>query len=166
MPTALPSVGSPMTTAKTTFIVEAMDCPNEANLIRKRLDGFDGVSQLDIDVMRREVVVHHDQDAKGAVTAALDGLGLGAREITEPEAGAPQAPTKAVAAEPWWRKHASLLAAAAASFAAEVPRVDDRRGAVRSHRRAHGARDRARRAPAAPQGLGGAAHVHSASTCS
>ena len=74
---------------RTTYHVEKMDCAAEEHLVRMRLDGVDGVYRLTFDLPARRLDVTHTGDG-AAVTAALDGLGLGARHVaTEALDGAP-----------------------------------------------------------------------------
>ena len=62
--------------ATAVFAVSGMDCPTEERLIRKGLPGLLG---LEIDLMQRHVRVRHEPAALPAITAALEGLDMGAR---------------------------------------------------------------------------------------
>ncbi len=66
---------------RTTYHVEKMDCAAEEHLVRMRLDGLDVVRRLAFDLPARRLDVVHTGDA-APVTAALDELGLGARNVT------------------------------------------------------------------------------------
>src|SRR5690606_22235609 len=81
---------------RTTYHIEKMDCAAEERLVRMRLEGFDGVARLVFDLPARRLDVYHTGDA-AALTAALEGLGLGARVVEhadvvaeEPAAEAPE----------------------------------------------------------------------------
>ena len=65
--------------ATAVFSVDGMDCPTEERLIRKALDGLPGVLGLEVDLMQRHVRVRHEPAALPAITAALEGLDMGAR---------------------------------------------------------------------------------------
>ena len=72
---------------RTTYHIEKMDCAAEEQMVRMRLDGFDGVQRLAFDLPARRLDVFHSGDRFG-LTAALEDLGLGAREIEHVDAGA------------------------------------------------------------------------------
>ena len=74
---------------RTTYHVEAMDCPTEERLIRSRLKGFDGVERLDFDLVRRQLTVTHSLDDPAPVLAALAGVGMDAEPVTEDDEAAP-----------------------------------------------------------------------------
>ena len=65
---------------RTTFHVEKMDCAAEEHLVRMRLGAEPTVERLAFDLPSRRVTVVHTGDA-ASIRAALDGLGLGAREV-------------------------------------------------------------------------------------
>lgn len=65
--------------AMAVFAVSGMDCPTEERLIRKALDGLPGLLGLEIDLMQRHVRVRHEPAALPAITAALEGLDMGAK---------------------------------------------------------------------------------------
>ncbi|HQC29664.1 MAG TPA: cation transporter, partial [Methylotenera sp.] len=55
--------------------IEKMDCPTEESLIRKKLEGMQGVESLEFNLMQRRLTVrHHLQDPEPiiAAVAALD----------------------------------------------------------------------------------------------
>jgi cation transport ATPase len=70
---------------RTTFHVPKMDCAAEEQVVRMRLEGMGGVRRLAFDLSARRLTVIHVGGAE-AVTDALSGLGLGARQEgpTEP----------------------------------------------------------------------------------
>lgn len=92
----------------TLFHVPGMCCPSEAALIRKKLDGLDGVHNLHFDLMRRTVNIEHAPAALPALTKALESLNLGAR-LAEPQTQ--ESPTL-----PWKR----VLVAGCLALASEV----------------------------------------------
>lgn len=65
---------------KTTYRIERMDCAAEEHLVRMRLAGVAGVERLAFDLPARRLTVVHTGD-RAPIHAALDGLGLGAREV-------------------------------------------------------------------------------------
>ena len=88
--------------ATAVFAVSGMDCPTEERLIRKALDGLPGLLGLEIDLMQRHVRVRHEPAALPAITAALEGLDMGARLLegtdrTQDAIPAPRIPWKRLA---------------------------------------------------------------------
>ena len=69
---------------RTTYHVEKMDCSAEEQMVRMRLDGLDGVRRLAFDLPARRLDVYHTGD-RAVLTAALEALGLGAREVEHTE---------------------------------------------------------------------------------
>jgi Co/Zn/Cd efflux system component len=69
---------------RTTYHVEKMDCAAEEQMVRMRLQNMDGVQRLAFDLPARRLDVFHTADRLG-LTAALEGLGLGAREVERAE---------------------------------------------------------------------------------
>ncbi len=65
---------------QTTYHVEKMDCSAEEQIVRMRLDGLSGIRRLAFDLPARRLDVYHTGD-RAALAAALDTLGLGAREV-------------------------------------------------------------------------------------
>ena len=65
--------------ATAVFAVSGMDCPTEERLIRKALEGLPGLLGFEIDLMQRHVRVRHEPAALPVITAALEGLDMGAR---------------------------------------------------------------------------------------
>lgn len=65
---------------RTTYQVEKMDCSAEEQMVRMRLENMGGVQRLAFDLDARRLDVFHTVDRPG-LTAALDDLGLGAREV-------------------------------------------------------------------------------------
>ena len=69
---------------RTSYHVEQMDCSAEEQMVRMRLSALDGIRRLVFDLPARRVDVFHTSD-RAALTAALEGLGLGAREVEHAE---------------------------------------------------------------------------------
>ena len=65
---------------RTRYHVEKMDCAAEERLVRMALADIEGVGPLRFDLPARHLDVVHEGD-QARVTEALDGLGLGAREV-------------------------------------------------------------------------------------
>lgn len=65
-------------TEQSRFAVPANGLSHGRKIIRSRLDKEPAVRRLEVDLMKREVSVNHDQGARGAVAKALGELGLGA----------------------------------------------------------------------------------------
>ena len=72
---------------RTTYHVEKMDCAAEEHLVRMRLEGTEGVQRLAFDLPARRLDVFHTS-ARAPITGAVEGLGLGAREVAHGPAGA------------------------------------------------------------------------------
>ncbi len=53
-----------------------MDCPSEENLIRMKLDGIEGILQLEFDIENRSLFVFHSGE-NGEITKQLESLKLG-----------------------------------------------------------------------------------------
>jgi len=70
---------------RTTYHVEKMDCAAEEQMVRMRLQNMDGVQRLAFDLPARRLDVFHTGDRLG-LTAALEDLGLGAREVEHTDA--------------------------------------------------------------------------------
>jgi Co/Zn/Cd efflux system component len=70
---------------RTTYHIDKMDCAAEEQLVRMRLADLDGIERLAFDLPARRLDVFHT-GARAPITAALDGLGLGSREIEHADA--------------------------------------------------------------------------------
>ncbi|MCF8303596.1 MAG: cation transporter [Bacteroidales bacterium] len=62
---------------KSIYNVPEMDCPSEENLIRMKLDGVDGIRQLEFDIENRKLSVIHSDD-NTEINKQLESLKLGA----------------------------------------------------------------------------------------
>ncbi|BDU78400.1 heavy metal translocating P-type ATPase [Mesoterricola sediminis] len=62
--------------ARLRFRIDAMDCPTEEGLIRKRLGRIPGIVHLDFNLLDRELTVHHRLEAPGEVAEALVQVGM------------------------------------------------------------------------------------------
>jgi Cd2+/Zn2+-exporting ATPase len=84
------------------FRIEAMDCPTEEALLRKRLAGMPGVVDLSFDLMRRQLTVQHSLSSIDPIVEAVASLGMSA------EAAVSGVPNEALAVAPlepresWW----------------------------------------------------------------
>ncbi len=102
---------------RTTVRIDGMDCPTEERLIRDKLGGFPGVSDLGFDLLARRLTVVHAADTLPSILDALRGLGFEPVPEGETAAQGTPAPEGPVVA----RREALLLAiAGAAAIAAEV----------------------------------------------
>ncbi|MDA3943472.1 MAG: cation diffusion facilitator family transporter [Bacteroidetes bacterium] len=70
---------------KSTYNIPEMDCPSEENLIRMKLDGVEGIRQLDFDIENRKLSVFHFGD-ESAITERLQSLKLGAKLVVTEKA--------------------------------------------------------------------------------
>jgi Co/Zn/Cd efflux system component len=71
---------------KTHYHISLMDCPSEENLIRMKLDGIEGISQLEFDIENRSLFVFHSGE-NGEITKQLESLKLGANLVKTEEIG-------------------------------------------------------------------------------
>jgi len=65
---------------RSTFAVPKMDCPSEENMIRRALQGVDGVHSLAFDLAERRLTAVHSAPAD-VVLGCLEPLGLGAKLV-------------------------------------------------------------------------------------
>lgn len=63
---------------KSQYHIPQMDCPSEENLIRMKLDGIEGIRQLEFDIENRSLSVFHS-GKNTIITQQLESLNLGAR---------------------------------------------------------------------------------------
>ena len=98
------------------FRIEAMDCPTEETLLRKRLAGMPGVVDLSFDLMRRQLTVQHSLSSIDPIVEAVASLGM----VAEPAvSGVPDealALAPAESRESWW----PLVLAGVAALASET----------------------------------------------
>ena len=98
------------------FRIEAMDCPTEETLLRKRLAGMPGVVDLSFDLMRRQLTVQHSLPSIDPIVEAVASLGM----VAEPAvSGVPDealALAPAESRESWW----PLVLAGVAALASEA----------------------------------------------
>ncbi|WP_376787417.1 heavy metal translocating P-type ATPase [Achromobacter mucicolens] len=76
-----------------------MDCPTEETLIRKKLDGVDGVHALDFNLMQRILTVVHAEGALDRIVVAIKSLDMTPDPLAD---GAAAAPAPAAKAVNWW----------------------------------------------------------------
>ncbi|MDA3867641.1 MAG: cation transporter, partial [Salinivirgaceae bacterium] len=65
---------------KSIYNIPEMDCPSEENLIRMKLDGVEGIRQLEFDIENRSLFVFHS-DENSEITRRLESLNLGAKLV-------------------------------------------------------------------------------------
>ncbi len=98
------------------FRIEAMDCPTEEALLRKRLAGMPGVVDLSFDLMRRQLTVQHSLPSIDPIVEAVASLGMSAEPAVS---GVPNEALAVAPAEPresWW----PLAIAGAAALVSEA----------------------------------------------
>ncbi|MDQ1352943.1 MAG: hypothetical protein QG657_3249 [Acidobacteriota bacterium] len=71
---------------KTIFEISKMDCPSEENLIRIKLDGVPGISNLVFDIPNRQLTVFHDGQLELIEKSLID-LNLGCKRIETEQSG-------------------------------------------------------------------------------
>jgi Cd2+/Zn2+-exporting ATPase len=84
------------------FRIEAMDCPTEETLLRKRLAGMPGVVDLSFDLMRRQLTVQHSLPSIDPIVEAVASLGMSAEPAVS---GVPNEALAVAPIEPresWW----------------------------------------------------------------
>jgi Cd2+/Zn2+-exporting ATPase len=94
------------------FRIQQMDCPTEQTLIQDALGRFDGVQQLQFNLLNRVLSVTHDLPSSAPIVKAIAALGMTA-EVIDDNAPAVQAP---VSRAPWW----PLALSGVTALAAEV----------------------------------------------
>ncbi|MBW1804641.1 MAG: heavy-metal-associated domain-containing protein, partial [Deltaproteobacteria bacterium] len=62
---------------KTIYKIPEMDCPSEENLIRMKLEGLEGIHQLQFNLENRRLSVFHSGE-QDEITLQLGSLNLGA----------------------------------------------------------------------------------------
>lgn len=80
---------------KTAYLIPAMDCPMEEELIRKKLKSVPGIEKLEFNLMQRVLVVEHAPGRAEAIEAALKAINM----IPERVSGARPQLTRAII--PW-----------------------------------------------------------------
>src|SRR5690606_32056021 len=75
-------------TKKTAFKIAKMDCLSEEQLIRMKLQDFDGVKALEFDIPNRKLQVYHDGSAE-PILAVLESLNLNTTLIATQEGTTP-----------------------------------------------------------------------------
>ncbi|MEH6686920.1 MAG: heavy metal translocating P-type ATPase [Halopseudomonas sabulinigri] len=77
--------------------IEQMDCPTEEGLIRGKLEGSEGISELHFNLLQRVLTVAHDESRRDDIFKALGELGF-----TPVLVDADSPPPEPAAAKPWW----------------------------------------------------------------
>ncbi|MBB1595857.1 copper-translocating P-type ATPase [Achromobacter sp. UMC46] len=90
-----------------------MDCPTEETLIRKKLDGLDGVHAMDFNLMQRVLTVVHAEGALDRIMAAIKSLDMTPEPLAD---GAPRTPAPAAKPVNWWLIGGSGVLAALSEF--------------------------------------------------
>jgi Cd2+/Zn2+-exporting ATPase len=98
------------------FRIEAMDCPTEEALLRKRLSEVPGVVELGFDLMRRQLTVQHSLASIDPIVAAVASLGMTAEPAVSGVPDEAHALAPAQSRESWW----PLLVAGVAALASEA----------------------------------------------
>lgn len=102
---------------ETKLRIAKMDCPTEEQLIRKRLQGVDGVVALEFDLMHRELTVKHGLDNEAPIVAALKECGMDPEPIITSSTGS-RARSRNGDVSPW--PTVLLGASGVAAIAAEI----------------------------------------------
>jgi len=84
------------------FRIEAMDCPTEETLLRKRLAGMPGVVDLSFDLMRRQLTVQHSLPSIDPLIEAVASLGMSAEPVAPGTPSDSQGEATAKPHESWW----------------------------------------------------------------
>ena len=97
---------------RSSFRIEAMDCPTEQTLIQNKLGKMAGIQKLEFNLINRVLGVWHELPSTDPIREAIGSLGMQADVIEE---GADQ-PTASLPApnKPWWPLALSGVAAVAA----------------------------------------------------
>ncbi|MFC3878541.1 cation transporter [Algoriphagus namhaensis] len=66
---------------KSVFEITQMDCPSEENLIRMKLEGVDGIANLNFDIPNRKLTVYHSGEI-GPIEKSLAELNLGEKKLS------------------------------------------------------------------------------------
>ena len=112
-----------MTTTR--FLVPAMDCATEKEVIENRLRQLAAVDNLDFDLIDRVVTVHHRDGAAPQVESALRDIGMEPQLVTDAPGRGGVAPSEVerptlAGGAAWLRRGWLLGAAAACALAAEI----------------------------------------------
>ncbi|TAM35978.1 MAG: heavy metal translocating P-type ATPase [Burkholderiaceae bacterium] len=94
--------------ATTVLQIAKMDCPTEEGLIRGKLQGMEGVTDLQFNLMQRTLTVRHTPQALALAVQAIESLGFETQvqaTYRPPDDQAPPQPTN------WWPMAVSGLAA-------------------------------------------------------
>ncbi len=98
------------------FLIRTMCCPTEERLIRKSLEGMDGIHRLDFNLMDRQLTVQHSLASTEEILSVLGRINMAAVELPGPKVGQPAKPEPHSSGNSWWL----LVASGAAALAAEV----------------------------------------------
>lgn len=99
---------------QTTIRIMQMDCPTEEGLLRKKLGGMAGVSDMEFNLMQRVLTVTHEPAALEPILEAVRSLGFTPELASDASAQAEPTPEPA---KPWWPLALAGLAAMASEAA-------------------------------------------------
>ncbi|PIM51028.1 heavy metal translocating P-type ATPase, partial [Roseateles chitinivorans] len=68
-------------TTRQRYFIAGMDCPTEEGLLRKQLQGKDGVVALEFDLINRLLDVHHRLPDDAPLRAAIAAAGMSPQAI-------------------------------------------------------------------------------------
>ncbi|SOZ05285.1 Heavy metal translocating P-type ATPase [Cupriavidus taiwanensis] len=97
--------------ATTVLRIAKMDCPTEESLIRSKLQGMAGVTDLQFNLMQRTLTIRHAPDAIGPAVVAIEALGL---ETEVQRSDEPRDPQVRQTKTNWWPMVVSGVAAVVA----------------------------------------------------
>ena len=83
---------------RSSFRIEAMDCPTEQTLIQNKLGKLTGVQQLEFNLINRVLGVTHNLSSTAPIIDAIQSLGMHAEPVDEGVEPAATAPAK----KHWW----------------------------------------------------------------
>ncbi|EKD96803.1 MAG: hypothetical protein ACD_23C01248G0003, partial [uncultured bacterium] len=95
----------------TVLQIAKMDCPTEEGLIRGKLQGMQGVTDLQFNLMQRTLTVRHMPQALAPAVQAIESLGFETQVQTTDQPRDEQAPAQATS---WWPMAFSGMAAVSA----------------------------------------------------
>ena len=84
------------------FLVQNMCCPTEERVIRKVLEGMDGINRLDFNLLDRQVTVHHSLASTEGIVALLHSINMSPVELAAPRVQQPAKPAPHAVVGSWW----------------------------------------------------------------
>lgn len=107
------------------FLIRAMCCPSEERLIRKALEGINGIHHLDFNFIDRHLTVQHSLASTEEILALLNRISMPAEELAAPKAGQSAIPEQPTVNGSWWLLAGSGAAAIGAEVLAWVSGAED-----------------------------------------